>query len=195
MSHRKVLELAKKFAEKNLNEQYQQQRERLEEFGYDFTDKLRAILNEMAGDLVTLREKGYDKTSFKQLANLYQNIIELRKNFDYYRPYVSVERIAEFIFSNDMLKIIKHLDYTIQKHLKENEVDFGTSKVLRQAKVESLGKLTRLVYDSFQYTKKHPLLPDVRETATVPPPAKIPSDPEYKPVGNDALTNPDRKIR
>lgn len=192
MSHQKVLELAKKFAEKSLNEQYQQQRDRLEEFAYDFTDKLRAILNEMTGDLATLREKGYDKTYWKQLANLYQRLIDMRKEFDYHRPYVSAEKIYNFIFSKDMFLIIQTLHSSIQKYLKENEVDFRPSGGLKQARVDSLRKLITLMHDANSYMKKNPMLPDAREMPTVPPPPKVPADPEYKPLGGEAVTRVDK---
>jgi len=194
MSHRKVLELAKKFAEKSLNEQHQQQREKLEEFSYNFTDKMRAILNEMAGDLLTLKEKGYDRTQWKQLGNLYQRLIDARKDFDHNKPYVSSERIINFIFSKEIFNIIQALHSSIQKHLKENEVDFGASKTLGQARVDSLQKLIKLMHSAKDYIKMNPLLPDIREMQTIPPPPKAP-DSSYKPVGGEALTNPDIKIK
>lgn len=188
MSHQKVLELAKKFAEKNLQEQQQS----LEDFGYDFTDKLRAILGEMASDLGTLKEKGYDKAYWKQLGNLYQRLIEMRKDFDYYRPYVSVEKISNFIFSKEMFFIIQNLHHTIQKHLKENEVDFKAGPGLSQSRADSLKKLVSLLKTTNEYIKAHPLEMTPRDMPTSAPPKMETPKSDYKPVSSENITRVDK---
>jgi hypothetical protein len=54
-----------------------------------------------------------------------------------------------------------------------------------------LKKLVSLMHDVNTYIKKHPLLPDARETPTIAPPPKVAPQPEYKPLGGEAVTRVD----
>jgi hypothetical protein len=197
MSYNRVQQVARKFAENNLNDQYQAQRERIELFSDNLLRKLRASLNELEGDLFVLKEKKFDKTSWKELGQFWRDLIEIYKKIDEKRPYDGVGKLVNYIKSKKdwLLKIIP----AIRKHLKENEVDFGPSKTLIQARADGLKKVILLVEEMGQYVKKNPLLADPREMKTVPPPPRgaleVIPDPEFKPVGPDQGTKVDVPIK
>jgi hypothetical protein len=187
MSHKKVQQLAIKFAEGSLNEQYQAQRAKLEQFSETFLRKLRAALNELEGDLSTLKHREFDKTQWKELGLFWRTCIELYKKIDEKNPYAGVQSFIDLIKSKSdwLVKIIP----SIRKHLKATEVDFGPSKVLRQARADGLKELILLIENSGQYMRKNPLLPDPRNAPTVPPPKMGPiADPEFKEVGPAEVT-------
>lgn len=152
MTYKKVLELAKKFA-KDLESEKKQ----AIEFGYEFTNKLRAISNEMAGDLRSLKEKGFDPIQWKSFASFYHMTIELNKSFNYENEYSSAQKIVQMISQPDIMNFINSLNSSIHNFLKENKTDIGNSILLAQTKVESLQKLVGLINWAHFYMKKHPM--------------------------------------
>lgn len=195
MSYQKVLKLAQQFNEKIRNEQFSQQRQKMEQFSNDFMSKLYSVINEMDGDVATLKEKEFDQNSIKKLHILLQKILGFYKNFDEKKPYVWAEKLIQYIISPDIFPIIQSLNINIQKHLKENQIQFLPSNKLSQARVDSIKNLLNLLFHTKDYMKKNPLLPDPRDMPTVRPPAlEVPPGPEYNPVGPEAATNPGKKI-
>jgi phosphoglycolate phosphatase-like HAD superfamily hydrolase len=194
MSHKRVLELAHKFAETSLNDKHQAQRVRLETFTDNFTRKLRASLNEMEGDLFTLKEKGFDRKLWKEIGQFWRDLIEIYKHYDEKKPYESAKKLIEYLKSKGSWLVM--VIPTVRKFLKENEVDFGASTVLQQARVEGFKKVIMLAQDTGIYMQKNPLLPDPRNAPTVPPPRRVEviPDPDFKPVGPEAGTKVEKLV-
>lgn len=187
MSHKKVQQLANKLATGSLNEQYQEQRVKLEKFSETFLRQLRAALNELEGDLFTLKHREFDRTQWKELGLFWRTCIELYKQIDESKPYEGVQKFVDLIKSKSdwLVKIIP----AIRKHLKATEVDIAPSKTLRQARADGLKTLILLIENSGQYVRKNPLLPDPRGALTVrPPKPETIKDPEFKEVGPEAGT-------
>lgn len=189
MSHKKILELVKKFADKSLNDQFQEQRQKLEKFSEDFTGKLFAIFNEMEGDLLTLKAKNYNPIQYLELSKLRKQLIEFYKTYNDQKPFESANKIISFVLSENVFSLIQKLHESIQKHLKENEIDLGSSKLLSQAKVDSLRKLVLLMYSTQSYIKNNPLIDDQSNRPTIAPPRfEKPSGEAFKQVGPEATT-------
>lgn len=196
MSHKKVLELAKKFAEKSLNDQFQEQRQKLEQFSDDFLGKLRPILNKMEEDLLTLKEKGYDRNLWKELGMLRTRLISFYKNFSEDKPYESAQVVINFVFSKETFELIQKLHSSIQKHLKKTEVEFEPSPRFTQSRADSLQKLVTFMHSIKDFMKKNPLLPTVPHEQIVPSSGLvILPDPSFRSIGPEATTNPGVKIK
>ena len=91
MSFNKILELADKFAA--VDEPANQQ-QKIELFYQGFhTRKFRTIgLNEMEGDIFTLKEKRIDRNVLQEFAILWKSLLEIYKNIDEDSPYIEVRR-------------------------------------------------------------------------------------------------------
>jgi hypothetical protein len=140
MSYNNILKLAQKFSVKIANEEKQSAKEYFE----IFKSELRAVLNEMEGDLLTLRVKSADRSILKELSSLHQNILSKFKNLDNDQPRESMENVLLYLFSKNVKPGLIILNTTIQKFLQENEIDFAPHSSFSQAKIESINKLFKL---------------------------------------------------
>lgn len=185
MSYEKVIKLAaqfmKKMGEGDRDQQFQVQRERLEEFYSKIRGKLRALTNEMDGDLFTLKHKGLDKGSFALFARIRDDIRTLANKIDSKKPYPGVQAFINYVTSEETEGMIEDLNFLIQLHLKRNEVDFAPSKSLKQAEVNSLNQISWIAHEAKDYMDKHPMLQEYhsapptlnREDLTHGPEAKL----------------------
>lgn len=192
------MQLAHKFAEKSLNEQYQQQRKMLETFAYDFAGKMRAILNEMQGDLSTLKYKDYSRDQRRKLGLFYYSLLEKTKDLDPNTPYESANKIIQYVLDKNNLSMISDLNKDIQQYLKENEIDLGPAKSFKQVRVNSLANLVKLMHWANLYMKTNPLIDEPDDT--IPPPTRMNTtqetiDPRFQGIGPEALTNPGVKAK
>src|SRR5574339_527552 len=142
MSYKKVQELARKVTESALDKQYQEQRIMLEKFNDNFQRKFRANLNEMEGDLFTLKERGFDRNSWKELGLFWRHLIELYKQYNENKPYESVQKLIDFL-TNQKTFLVRIIP-AIRTHLKNTEVDFKPSKMLQQARADGLKNIILL---------------------------------------------------
>lgn len=149
MSHKKVINLAIKFAQKTIAFDRTQekiiQQEKFYTFFEQFKKHFRTILNEMDGDYMTLRVKGINRTILKEFSHLYHELLELFKKFDDQHPKESTQHIVNYVFSKSNRNTINFLDTSIQQFLKRNEIDFIPTSGLSQARVDSLKDLITLV--------------------------------------------------
>lgn len=170
MSYNNVIKLAaqftKKLGESERDQQFQAQRERLEEFYHKIYGQLRALVNEMEGDLNTLRHKNLDKDSYKLFSKIMYDIINLVKKIDPKKPYPGVQAFVNYATSEETEGTIEDLNFLIQLHLKRNEIDFGPSKIFKQVEINSLNKIPWIAHEAKKYMDKNPLL---QEYYSVPP--------------------------
>lgn len=145
MSYYNVLKLAQKFSVK-LADAANKPNDQMQEHFEKFKRELRSILNEMDGDLMTLRIKGADRNILKDMGMLQQYLREKYKMLDDSRPIESMENILLYLFSKSVKLLLVNLHTAIQKFLKENEVDFEPQAALSQARVESITNLLRLAH-------------------------------------------------
>jgi hypothetical protein len=170
MSHKKVLELAHKFAERSRNEQFQDQRDMLEKFSDEYLTKFRTILNEMEGDLRVLREKEFNKSQWKEFGLFWKELIEIYKAYDEKNPYEGAKQLLLFVTSKPKETFIRNLNSDIQKFLKEKDNDFASG--LHHAQVNSLKALWDFCGKTAKKMLANPLMKDPRELQTVPPPKR-----------------------
>lgn len=136
MSYYNILKLAQKFSIKLAHNEENQFE--------NFKSELRSILNEMGGDLLTLKIKGADISILKELSALQQNVLSKFKNLDNDQPVESMENVLLYLFSKNVKPSLINLNSVIQKFLQENEVDFTPHSSFSQAKVESINNLFKL---------------------------------------------------
>lgn len=150
MSHKKVIELAKKFADKTVVHNINYAKMKHQAAFEEFKRKLRMVLNEMSGDHLTLRIKGFDRSLLKEFAKLYDLLLELIKGFDDENPRQSTQRIVEHMSNANITSFMGLLNLKINNFLDENQVDFRPSPGLTQVKVNSLSNLKQLIDDGHQ---------------------------------------------
>ena len=146
MSHKKILELAKKFASTYNSDELK--KEKIITFFERFKQHFRILLNEMEGDYMTIKVKGIDKNILKNFHNLYQNLLEFLKKFDDKLP---IENIITYIFAKPNRLLINTLNDNIQNFLKENEINFLPNNRFSQAKVNSLTNLLKLIISAHRF--------------------------------------------
>ncbi|MGE3320547.1 MAG: hypothetical protein AB7I18_14760 [Candidatus Berkiella sp.] len=198
MSNEKVIKLATEFAKKlgesSRDKQFQEQRERLEEFYFDITGKMRALINEMDSDAFVLRQRGLDKHSMKLFSQITQTMIALMKKIKADKPYPGVESFIQWAESEETQALIEDLDFLIQMHMKRTEIDFAPHKAMRQAEVRSLNKISWLAHEAKQYIAKHPLLQEYHSAPPAVNREELVQGPEAK-LGPLAETIPPPKLK
>ena len=140
MSYKKVLELADKFAEtKDGNHKV---------FAEHFRGQFRALLNEMEGDYMTLRIKGFDRAFLKEYGRLYQNLLDLLKRFNHAEPLDSMRLIVSYVNTKATKTLINHLEHAIRNFLLNNRVAFTPGHGFSRARVNSLSLLLKLANEA-----------------------------------------------
>jgi hypothetical protein len=157
MTEIKVQLLSKKLAETTLHDEYRNEKIRLIEFSENFLIKMRAILNELEGDIFSLKDSNFSYQALQELIEFWRKCINLYKNFNENSPYKEIELFINLIKDNSSW-IVKIMPL-IKRHIKSQTLDLQ-SKFLTPIKIEGLKKLILLIENSGQYIKKNPLLPD-----------------------------------
>lgn len=183
MSVQKILEMAETFValaderaqiETPHNLEYQEQRNRLGEFYDHFRRQLRAIVNEMGGDLFMLRERKFDPKMFTLFGQVYQHLIELNKSIQEDKPYRAAEKLIAYVTDRPTRMVLDNLDFLAKHHLEVTNVDFVPSARLQHPKIRSIDALKALAAQLKQSMEKNPLIvpPGMAssETPTQPPP-------------------------
>jgi AraC-like DNA-binding protein len=175
MSFKKVYEIAEKYAAKTIiadnEEKFQSQKEKLAEFFHLTDRKLSAILNEMQGDLLTLKYKGFPKNEWKELFKIHQEVVNLRNTLDSFKIYESAQKIIDTISERSFRARLNTLEVIIQHFLKSKEVHPKnyTGDQLQQSKVNSLKNLVLFTNELKEYMQSNPIV-DPQNTSTIAPP-------------------------
>jgi hypothetical protein len=161
MSSKILLARIKKLADTSTldrNEQFRLQREKLEQFYHDLHMKFRVMLNEMEGDLRTLKEKDFPKNLLKSFFQVWYDLIDISKQLDVKDPYVAADKLVQYVKQRPHRSIIDNLDFLIQHHMQKNEIDTQTGSMLQQVQVKSLKLLKELASRLEQYMTENPLI-------------------------------------
>lgn len=166
MSYKKVQQLASKFIKIAKEEQDYSFQESSDSFAYDFIKKIRTALNEIEGDLVTLKYREFDKTKWKELGNFWRACIAIYKAMNRDNFEDSFKEFSDLLLEKKdwLTKIIP----AIQQHLKNTEIDFIPHPNLSQARANGLKELIKVVNEGAQNIKNN-VLPS--QAVTVRPPS------------------------
>jgi hypothetical protein len=165
MSSTLVQRLANKIAHEHFtDEKLKQQKDRLEEFYYDTTGALKNIVNELAGDLFILKEKGFNPELRQLLIKIYQQIIDLYKDIDPRDPYPGTLNLINWANAKQNKAILENLEFLIENHLKKHEVSFYGKDNLKQPKVFSISKFCQLIPKLKKYIQDNPMLMDIYQS-------------------------------
>jgi hypothetical protein len=180
MSNKLIQKLANKFVGTHFEaDKLEKQKEVFESFYYDNVAELKAILNEMSGDLWILKEKNLPLDLRQLLGKIFQQVLDLYKDINPKEPYSGTLNLVNWANSKTNKAILENLNFLIQKHLEKNEINFYGTDSLKQARVSSIARLLEVVPKLKQFMLDNPSLEDIRfsELAESSPPSSGPDDP------------------
>lgn len=153
MSYKRVQQLADRFIKTAAETEYYSDPEKTDHFGSDFLRKVRVALNELEGDLMTLKYRDFNRNQWKELGNFWRSCIDIYKAFNENKPEEGVKEFADLLLEkkNWLTKIMP----AIHQHLKNTEVDFIPGPGLSQARADGLKELIKVVNEGAQYVKKN----------------------------------------
>lgn len=199
MSIQKVLEMAEKFvtiAEEGTvmhspgDEAYKSQRGRLSQFYDHFTTQLRRIINEMSGDLFTLKNREFDAKTFKMFAKAYNDLISISKEIKEDKPYIAAEKLVHHVLNGHNSNLLNNLDFLAKQHIKDTNIDFKPSQFLKHPDIHSIDNLKALATHLKSFMLKNPLI--VPPGQSEPPPMRLPENVE--PL-SEIITGPGEKTK
>lgn len=166
MKHQKILDMVEKFAalsggtvvQNPSDNDYQVQRDRFQRLSDHFQRNLRAITNEMGGELFLLKERKFDAPMTKMLARVYQVLIDILTIIDHNKPYMAAEKLVHYVLDKPNSAIIDNLDFLAKHHIKQTNVDFQIGKIIRQPTIRSIDALKKLAMQLQEHMAKYPIL-------------------------------------
>lgn len=177
MSHKKVLEVAHKFAENNLQDKFQSQKEMLETFALKYRREFEIVLDEINTALFAVKKSNLDRDALKEFINISKNLVHIYKSFDEKNPYEAANKLVNYIYSKETLDVIKNLHFI----LKRIDIPFNAA--------ESITMLAKFVKWTKAHMNEKPLIPSAEELLS-----KLPSGMdevvENRTSGPEEATNP-----
>lgn len=167
MSYKKVQQLAEKFIKTAAAVEYYAFPEKTDRSVSNFLRNIRIALNELEGDLMTLKYREFNRAQWKELGLFWRNCVEIYKGFNENKPEEGVKEFVDLLLEKKdwLAKIMP----AIQKHLKATEVDFVPGPSLVQARADGLKELIKAVNEGAQSIKKN-ISPAQSVTWRPPPP-------------------------
>lgn len=203
MSIQNILKMAERFVTladegtnqgKTPNVVYQEQRDRLSKFHDHLKRQLRIIINEMEGDLWTLKQRKFDPKLFKTMSNVREELIAIFKGIQEDKPYRTAEKLVFYATNRSTKMVLDNLDFLAKHHLQVTNEDFVTSDRVQHPQIHSFDALNKLVPQLKEFMDKYPLIVPpgtaTSEMPTVQPPAKGPV-----PLGPESRLGPDDKTK
>jgi len=193
MSFHKLFELSQKLRvktaefnqEKELNDQLLKLSVVRDEVNKDFT----RILNQMEGDLLTLKIKGFSKLELKEFVKIFYELVSLRKRIASFAVYDGIQQIVDLINSKEFQAQISTLNLSIQHFLEENQIYLDApNKLLQQASVKSLSQLSSFADKWQTYVINNPLADYGKPQPQPQFGLSVIPDPEYKSSGPEDKT-------
>lgn len=158
MSHKKVQQLANKFANTLLKNKFQKIAD--DQFSENFFKKIRTALNEIEGDLVVLKYRNFNRAQWKELGDFWQTCNEINKYVE-----DATDGIKEFTdFLKEKKAWLAKIIPAIDQHLKSTEVDFAPGAGLLQARADGLKELIKVIEEGNEYIQKNISTRDQLET-------------------------------
>lgn len=191
MKNSKLFSLIDKFAtmvlEDPINSKYQAQRNMLAKFYEHFHGNLRAIINELGGDILVLRDQNFDPKMQKMINKVYQDIIDINKEIKMEKPYQAAEKFVKYVLDKPNKAIISNLDFLAKHHVKAISSELPSGKMMKHPQINSLEKLTALAEHAKQFMETHPLLTPINPVELPSFKETLESVPAFT-AGKDELT-------
>lgn len=166
MSYKKVQQLANKFTKTAAAAEYYTAPAKTDHFVGNFLRNVRFALNELEGDLMTLKYRDFNRKQWKELGDFWRNCIEIYKAFNESKPEEGIREFADLLLEKK--EWLTQIIPAIHKQLKETEVDFIPHPNLSQARADGLKELIKVVNEGAQNIKKN-VSPS--QSVTVRPPS------------------------
>jgi hypothetical protein len=159
-----------------------QERQMLMDFGWDFNRKLGAIISELGGEFLTLKERHFDPKLLQMLAKVHKELIEIKIKLTQHNPYEAATKLVHYVLSKPVAPIIDNLDFLAKHHLSTTNVDFESGKFLAHPQMRSLDKLKSLALELKKFMDEHQVQPLPIKTLVEEVPQPAPSTPEASPI-------------
>lgn len=164
MTFHKLYKLAEKLSVKTAEfskyELSQQEKERLLDFKSQLNTQFGNILNELEGDLLTLRIKKFPKEDWRELVKLHRQLLDFKKSLLDDKPYAAAQKIIDVVNNRNIKAKLTTFNHIINHFLENNQVDLesGPNSGLKQVSVNSLTKLQEFAQKLRNYMIEHPLM-------------------------------------
>lgn len=185
MSYTKVQQLANKFAKTAVAVEYYSAPQKTDHFVNSFLRNIRIALNELEGDLMTLKYKNFNRKQWKELGDFWKNCIEIYKGFNENKPEEGVQEFVDFLLEKK--DWLNQINSAVQRHLKTTEIDFVPHPNLSQARADGIKEVIKAVNEGAQQLKKN-------DSATLPKAVQTPSSHSTF-IGSPGAVNRDEKTQ
>ena len=106
-----------------------------------FTSKFRPILNEMEGDIMTLKIMSFNNNYLKLFNSIYRDILFLFKNINDTNYQESLKNLINFVTNDKMRNMLKHLQIRIDQFILDNSIEFSDHPRFTVVKIQSIRSL------------------------------------------------------
>lgn len=131
------------------------QKHKIEAFSNAFNQAFRAILNEMEGDVASLKYTGFNSILLKEFKEFYYNLIKLYKKN-------SIEKALDLVsFIKDHKPWINNISKLIKAHLESSVSNFISGQNIKLPQVDSLNKVLKLSDGIENFIRNNPLLRNI----------------------------------
>lgn len=154
MSYKKVQQLADRFIKTAAAaEDYTVVPAKTDHFTGSFLRNVRVALNELEGDLMTLKYRDFNRKQWKELGDFWRHCVEIYKAFNESKPEEGIQEFVNFLLEKK--EWLTQIMPAVQKHLKSTEVDFVPHPNLSQARADGLKELIKVINEGAQNAKKN----------------------------------------
>jgi hypothetical protein len=171
MKYQKILDMVEKFVvlaqvktvivnnpisgHDTVDKAYEERQHKLQEFSNLFKRNLTAVINEMSGDMITLKERGFDHKMMSLLAKVQHDLIEINKEIEDINPYIAAQKLVNFVSERPNKPIIDNLEFLATHHLKQTNEGINLSKYLGYPRFHSIETLRALATQLHLYIEKN----------------------------------------
>ena len=114
----------------------------LDKFFWAFTQKLHSIVNEIEGDILTLKLQGFNKHMLQLIMKIHEAIGTILRELNEDNALILADKLIKYVSNN---AVLDNLSFLIDKHLEGKKVDFIPHQMLGVAQVNGLKKLKELI--------------------------------------------------
>ena len=141
-------------------------RQAIANFSVDLREKLRLVLAEMEGDLLTLKYRHFDKALFLAYGDIWKHLVKANKQYGFSDPIECAHEVISHVKNN--MKIIENIEFMAKRHVDNTNVDVKLTKHMSHPKLRGLSTLMRFV-DHIENELKKIETPAVTQKTWAPP--------------------------
>lgn len=160
MLYDKIQKLANKILRKQADSlPVAKQREVLQEFYFDFYNKIVRAASAIGSDLATLRhmEPRIHDDVLKALNKIYGQTIDIAKSINEEDPYIAVDELHKFVQNKNTILLIKSIQEMVNLYMKRNAPLAKDEKHLINPTFTGLKRLMQVSWEADEFKSTHPM--------------------------------------